>query len=240
MKKILSLPLLSAALVFNSGAQAATTLFDSELSANIGLVSQYSFRGITQSDEGPALQGGFDITHSSGLYAGLWASNVDFNDGDEASVEIDLYGGFANTVDKFSYDVGVIYYAYPGADSSLDYDFWEGKLEVGYDFDLFYATAGLNYSPDYFAGSGDALYSSLGVEIPLPKDFILSGHVGYQAIDDNSAFGTDDYMDWSVGLGYTYEGFDLSLQYVDTDLDEPGDCADGCDAKILFGISRSF
>lgn len=80
----------------------------------------------------------------------------------------------------------------------------------------------------------------MGVEIPLPKDFTLSGHVGYQAIDDNSAFGTDDYIDWSVGLGYSYEGFDLSLQYIDTDLDEPGDCADGCDAKILFGISRSF
>jgi uncharacterized protein (TIGR02001 family) len=220
--------------------EAATTIGDFELSANVGLVSQYSFRGIAQSNENPALQGGFDISHSSGLYAGVWASNVDFNDGDEAHIETDLYAGYANTVDKFSYDLGVIYYAYPGADSSLDYDYWEGKFELGYDFDIFSATAALYYSPDFFAGSGDALYSMLGVDVPLPADFSLSGHVGYQAVDDNAAFAVPDYTDWSVGLGYTYEGFDFSLQYIDTDLDEPGECADGCAERVIFGISRSF
>lgn len=240
IKALARTAVLSAFLIMPLSAHAATTLGDFEVSANVGLVSQYSFRGITQSDEGPALQGGFDISHSSGLYAGVWASNVDFNDGDEANIETDLYAGYAGAVDKFSYDVGVIYYAYPGADNDLEYDFWEGKLELGYDFDLFSATAGFYYSPDYFAGSGDALYSTLGVEVPLPADFTLSGHVGYQTIDDNAAFAVPDYTDWSVGLGYTYEGFDLSLQYVDTDLDQPGECADGCSEKIIFGISRSF
>ncbi len=60
-----------------------------DVSANVGFVSEYSFRGIAQSDEHPALQGGFDVSHSSGLYAGIWGSNVDFNDGDQASVEVD-------------------------------------------------------------------------------------------------------------------------------------------------------
>ena len=213
---------------------------DFDLSANVGFVSQYSFRGITQSDEHPAVQGGFDVSHKTGLYAGVWGSNVDFNDGDEASVEVDVYAGYSGTVNNINYDVGFIYYAYPGADSSLNYDFWEASLALGYDFDVLAASASVNYSPEYFGDSGDALYYAANVDVPLPHDFTLSGHLGYQDIDDEVAFGVQDYMDWSVGLGYSFKGFDLSLSYVDTDLDEPSECADGCDAKVIFGISRSF
>ncbi|MDH5723482.1 MAG: TorF family putative porin [Alphaproteobacteria bacterium] len=220
--------------------QATTNDWDVEISGNVGFVTEYSFRGIAQSDEHIAVQGGFDISHGSGLHAGVWGSNVDFNDGDEAHVEVDVYGGYSGSFHDVDYDIGVIYYAYPGADSSLDYDFWEGSFALGYDFDVFSASASINYSPEYFGNSGDAQYYALGVDVPLPADFTLSGHVGYQEIDDNAAFGTPDYTDWSVGLGYTFEGFDLSLQYVDTDLDEPGECADGCDSRVIFGIDRSF
>lgn len=221
-------------------AHAAMDDFNIETSANVGFVTEYSFRGIAQSDEHMAVQGGFDISHGSGLYAGVWGSNVDFNDGDEASVEVDVYGGFSNAIGGLSYDVGVIYYAYPGADPQREYDFVEGSLAVGYDFELFSASASFNYSPDYFNESGDAQYYAAGVDVPLPMDVTLSGHVGFQEIDNNAAFGTPDYTDWSVGLGYNYEGFDLSLQYIDTDLDEPGECADGCDGRVIFGVSRSF
>tara|TARA_B100001989_G_scaffold253271_1_gene239450 strand:- start:7640 stop:8365 length:726 start_codon:yes stop_codon:yes gene_type:complete len=239
-KKIIAYTALATAFLYPVHSFAASDDFDVELSANIGFVTEYSFRGIAQSDEHPAVQGGFDISHDSGLYAGIWGSNVDFNDSDEANVEIDFYAGYGNAFHDINYDIGVIYYAYPGADSSLNYDFWEGSLAVGYDFEIFSASASVNYSPEYFGDSGDAQYYALNVDVPLPHDFSLSGHVGYQEIDDNAAFGVPDYTDWSVGLGYTYAGFDLSLQYVDTDLDEPSECADGCDSRVIFGISRSF
>lgn len=214
---------------------------DLDFSANIGFVTEYSFRGIAQSDEGPAVQGGFDATHDSGFYAGIWASNVDFNDGDEASSEIDLYAGYSGSFDNgLSYDIGTIYYAYPKADTPRDYNFWEGTLSLGYDFDAFAVSGAVNYSPDYFNESGDAQYYALNLDVPLPADLNLSAHVGYQDIDNETAFGVPDYSDWSVGLGYSYEGFDLSLQYVDTDLDEPGECVDGCSERVIFGISRSF
>lgn len=235
--------LAAAALVaglFPLSAAAATTDWDAEISANVGFVTEYSFRGIAQSNEGPAVQGGFDIEHGSGLYAGVWGSNVNFNDGDEAHIEADFYAGYNNSIGSFSYDIGAIYYAYPGADSSLDYDFYEVSLAAGYDFDAFSLTGSVNYSPDYFAGSGDALYYALGVDIPLPHDFGLAAHVGYQDIDDNDAFGVPDYTDWSLGLNYAIGGFDMSLSYVDTDLDEPDECSDGCDSRVIFGISRSF
>ncbi len=232
----------SALAVLPLSAQATDLLSDSEfeISANVGFVSEYSFRGIAQSNENVAIQGGFDISHDTGLYIGVWGSNVNFNDGDEANVEVDVYGGYAGEMNGVTYDVGLIYYAYPGADSSLDYDFIEGALALGYDFDIFSATASVNYSPEYFGNSGDAQYYALGVDVPLPADFTLSGHVGRQEIDDNATFGTPDYTDWSVGLGYNLEGFDLSVSYVDTDLDEPGECADGCESRIIFGVSRSF
>lgn len=221
-------------------AHAAGEIGDVEVSANVALVTEYSFRGIAQSNEGPAVQGGFDLTHGSGLYAGVWASNVNFNDGDEAHVEVDVYAGFSNSVGKFNYDVGAIYYAYPGADSSRNYDFYELAASVGYDFDLFAVSASYNYSPEYFADSGDAHYYAAAVDVPLPHDFSLSGHVGHQDIDDEVAFGVDDYTDWSVGLGYNFKGFDLSLTYLDTNLDEPSECADGCEERVMFSISRSF
>ncbi|MCB1682127.1 MAG: hypothetical protein H6858_04525 [Rhodospirillales bacterium] len=209
-------------------------------SGNLGFVTDYSFRGISQSDEGAALQGGVDLNHTSGLYAGVWGSNVDFNDGDEANLEVDLFAGFSNQFSGLNYDLGLIYYAYPGADDSLDYDYWEFAASIGYDFDVVALTASFNYSPEFFANSGDAEYYVLAFDAPVFKGLSVTGHLGHQDIDDNAALGIEDYNDWSLGLGYSLYGFDASLQYVDTDLDEPDECADGCDARLVFGLSRSF
>lgn len=207
-----------------------------EFSANVGLYTDYVYRGISQTDEGPALQGGFDWAHDSGLYAGLWGSNVDFNDGDEAHLEIDYYLGFANSVEGFHYDVFGLYYSYPGADDSLDYDFFELGGSLGYDFGVADVTGGVAWSPDFFGGIGDAVYYSGAVAVPLPYGFGIDGHVGHQDFDDS---GSTDYTDWSVGLTYAIWGFDLDLRYYDTDLSEAV-CADGCDERVVFGVSRSF
>lgn len=240
MKKFL---LLSAAALFVSlPAFAAEESIPGDFSTTIGFVSEYSFRGLSQSDEHPALQGSIDWSHESGFYAGVWGSNVDFNDDDEASVEADIYAGYSGELEGFTYDLGAIYYAYPGADSELDYDFVEAALSLGYDFDVAAVSTAVNYSPDYFAGSGDATYLAAYVDVPLafmPFDTKLSGNVGHQWIDDNDAFGVEDYMDWGIGLSTNIEGFDVGLKYIDTDLDETEDCADGCEERVIFSISKS-
>ncbi len=216
-------------------AHADTQLGDFNISGNAGLVTDYVFRGISQSDEGPAVQGGFDVTHSSGFYAGVWGSNVDFNDGDEASVEIDYYLGYSNEFQGFNYDLGVLYYSYPGAESDLDYDFVEFSGALGYDFDVAALSGSINYSPDFFGSTGDAFYYAAALDVPLPYDLSFTAHAGHQTIDEGT-----DYTDWSLGLGYAIAGFDLSLAYYDTDLDEPDECADGCSERVVFGVSRSF
>lgn len=243
MKNIkISTTLLSAsALTIFSFTPAQATLEDHgiDISATVSAVSEYSFRGIAQSDEHPTAQGSIDIGHESGLYAGAWASGVDFNDGGEADVEVDFYAGYASAIEKINYDMGVIYYTYPGAASGLDYNFWEVALSLGYDFENFSVSSSVNYSPDYFAASGEAYYVSFGAAAPLPYDLVLSGQVGHQSVEDGFLFGFPDYYDWNIGLGYNLKGFDLSLNYIDTDLNNV-ECADGCDAKVIFSISKSF
>lgn len=211
---------------------------DTSFTANIALTSDYVFRGISQSNEEPTIQGGMDWADPiTGIYAGVWASGVDF---DDATTEMDFYGGISKTDGKCTWDIGAIYYSYPGADNSKNYDFWELATAVSYDFDTVQATASLNYSPDYFGASGDAWYPAVNVTIPLPHNFTADANYGHQWISNNSAFGTADYSTWSLGLGYEIEGFNLSLKYIDTDLEEPINCVDGCSQRAVFTVSRSF
>lgn len=212
-----------------------------EFASTVTFISEYSFRGISQTDKNPAVQGSIDwsndLENDYGVYLGVWGSNVNFNDGNQASTEFDIYGGLTHAWDAWTVDLGGIYYAYPGAASSLNYDFFEVKASLGYDFGLAAVTGSVYHSPEYFGKSGDAQYYHLGFEAPLPEDFTLTGHIARQNIEKNATFGAPDYADWSLGLGYNLEGFDVSLQYVDTDI---ASCSTGCDGRAIFGVSRSF
>ena len=94
---------------------------DFSFSANVGIYSDYIFRGYTQTQNNPALQGGMDVEHSSGFYAGTWASNVEWTTAggtmNENSLEVDVYGGYALELAGVGVDVGVLQYLYPGDQS---------------------------------------------------------------------------------------------------------------------------
>ncbi|MBI1239885.1 MAG: hypothetical protein GC199_11155 [Alphaproteobacteria bacterium] len=210
-------------------------------SGSLTLTSDYVFRGISQTQNDPALQGSFDVSHESGLYAGVWASNVDFNDATDTNLEVDFYGGFANSIEAFSYDIGVLYYAYPDT-SGVDYDYVEFLLGLGYDFEVLSISGAVYYSPDFFAETGDAYYVTAGVAVPVLDWLTLDANVGYQDIDDNVTFGADDYTDWNVGATVSVEGFDFGVRYTDNDAEVPGggDLAnDIADSKVVFSVSRA-
>jgi uncharacterized protein (TIGR02001 family) len=235
-----SLTLFTSLLALASPA-FAEDLLGGQWSANLGVVSDYSFRGISQSDDSAALQGGFDWTHNAGAYLGIWGSTVDLADAD---VEFDLYGGWGGTLDNgMSWKLGAIYYAYPGASSSRNYDYVEGTGSLGYDFGFLSTTIGMNISPDFFAGSGFATYSYADATVPIKLgqefDLGLTAHAGNQTVQDNNDFGSPDYVDYSLGVKAGYAGYTAHLQYIGTDLDEPQDCT-GCDDRVVFGLSRSF
>lgn len=213
-------------------------------SANVALTSEYYFRGLSQTDDSPALQGGFDyeigLTKGFKGYFGVWGSNVDFNDGtDGATLELDLYGGLRGEIGGtgVGWDAGFIYYTYPTATSSLNYNFVEAQGALSYDFGIASASVSVNYTGENFGDSGDALYPKLSVDVPVGKSLTLSAHVAKQWIDKEDVFGSPDYTDWSLGATYSLAGFDLNVTYTDTDISPSGD---GNSEAVLFTVSRSF
>ena len=208
-------------------------------SATVGAVSQYRFRGITQSNENPTAQASLNWIQrdDGGLYLGTWASGVDFAD---ANVEVDIYGGYTFDVAGLGFDFGFVGYLYPGSDSSLDYDFIEAKGAVSYDFGVAKLTGSMYYSPEYFASSGSAIYTVASFNAPVGNTGLaVTGSWGSQWVEDNTAFAVPDYKDWSLGLGYSRWGFDFTGAYVDTSLSS-AECADGCDAAGVFSVSKTF
>ena len=219
------------------------SFFPGTFSGSAALTTDYVFRGISQTDESPAVQAGFTYKHNfdenAGYYLGLWGSNVDYNDNDDSTMEIDYIGGVTYQLGKLALDTGFIYYTYPGADSSRNYDYLDVQLTAGYDFEVAYLQGSIFYSPDYFGGSGDSYYTKLAGEVPLPCDFKMLGSVGRMVIDENATYGTPDYYTWTVGTKYNLEGFDLMLEYIDTDMDD-SECSGLCGGRGVFTVSRSF
>jgi uncharacterized protein (TIGR02001 family) len=227
-----------------------TDVIPGTISATVTAASNYLFRGISQTDNIPAVQGSFDysadLMDGLGVYAGVWGSNLNFKDGGDAQLEVDTYFGIQGAIDKFSWKFGGIYYGYPGTESFRKYNYWEIAGSAGYDFGIAAVNVGLNYSPDYFGGSGSAFYPSTDVKVPLP--FLttyapyVSGHFGYEAMDRNSAFGAPDYKEWALGIGAKVQGFDIAVKYQDTDLSK-SECfagRDWCGATAVVTVSRTF
>jgi uncharacterized protein (TIGR02001 family) len=212
-------------------------------------VSDYDFRGITQTAKDPALQASVDYAHDSGWYVGAWASNVDFGPGDP-NVEVDFYTGFTKTLESgFNYDVGGVYYSYPSVSDAAYFELYAG---VG-----FTAKSGLSvkgkffYSPDFGGdltiGDTEAEYISGDLTMPLPANFSLIAHAGYSFGDywDGGSFPTgSEYVDYAIGVGYTAGKFNLALKFIDgSDLEitdgTPGDIFTS-ESRVVFSVATTF
>jgi uncharacterized protein (TIGR02001 family) len=207
-------------------AQGASSV---SLSANLSLVSDYRFRGISLSDEDPAIQGGIDAS-LGGFYVGTWASSIE--QVGNAETEIDLYGGYGGDItDGLSYDVGFLYYTYPEGNGSNYYEVY-GSLSGSVQ--LFNWTVGTAYAPDQNhldfsqdGGSDDNLYVYGDGHVNIPDSpFYVGAHVGWE----DGAF-ADNKIDWSGKLGVTYQMWDISVSYVDSDAG---------DAGVVFGVGAAF
>ncbi|MDP2247331.1 MAG: TorF family putative porin [Nitrosomonadales bacterium] len=203
-------------------------------SYNVGLYSQYIFRGLTQTREDPALQGGVDYSHDSGFYVGMWGSNISWlSDADNgidggyrsSSLEIDVYGGYASEIGEtgIAYDIGLLQYIYPGSKrpgvkkaettevyGSLGYSYFTGKVSVVVSDGAF----GLD-------NADGSYYAEVGVDYPIGDTGLTASlHYGYQDFkgsvqgSSNSDF---DYSDWKVGLTKEFDnGVNLGGYYTAT------------------------
>ena len=225
---------LKLALLGGSLMLASSGTYAAEVSGNVALASDYVYRGVSQTNEEAAIQGGFDIEGESGLYVGVWASNIAF----DGSIEIDIYAGYGGEFSEdLGFDIGVLRYDYPNDAGPNDSSFNEIYGSLSYQ-DL---TVGVAYSNDFFFESGTATYIYIDYSLPLPNDFGLDLHYANQAIDDNATFGAPDYAEYSLGLSRTVADIDLSLTWYDTDLsnDECFGGANVCESRVVFGLSKS-
>lgn len=207
------------------------------LSGSATIASDYRFRGVSQTDKGMAIQGGLTASHESGLYGGVWASNLaGWGTFGGANMELDLIGGYKLAVaDNVTVDVGLIWYMYPsGADNS---DFAEpyvkltgtagpATLTVGAAYaPKQYALANLSNAPNSGGQREDNLYLWGDAAVAIADTPLTAkAHIGYS--DGNPGLGpngtslapTGRYWDWSVGIDASLRNFTLGLSYVDTSI----------------------
>ena len=213
-----------------------------DISANVAMTTDYRFRGISQTAESFALQGGFDYENESGFHAGLWSSSVDFQiqSVDDASTELDLYAGWGGEFDDsgIAWDVGFLHYNYPASDSSLNYNFTEVNGTLSYQWlTIFYA-----HTSDYFGGSGAADYINVAAAFDLTDAWSVGASFGHQTVEDNSTWGTPNWNDYKLFVAKNYQGFDFELALIDTDLSKT-ECFGGsswCDSTVTFAVSKYF
>ena len=230
---------LAAALVLFPISQ----VFGAEVSGNIALTTDYKFRGISQSDSAPSVQGGFDIAFANGAYIGTWGAAVDFDcaidtcGGLNGGIELDYYAGFASDIsDSVSFDIGYIYYDYPQDEGLLgDYGEIYGSLSFG-DFGI-----GMNYSDEYWGETGKFTYTYATYSMALSESVALDLLVGSGDYDEAGYLdGATEHMNWSVALSTSAGGLDFAITYEDTDLDkEDAYGYDWADAALILSIGKS-
>lgn len=195
-----------------------------EISANVSAVSNYVFRGVTQTNDQAAIQGGLDYAHESGFYLGTWMSNVSY-----ANAEVDFYGGFAGDAGEIGYDAGVLYFFYPDG-GEIDYAEIYGSLSFG----MFTGTINYTVWGETDSGPFDTgdIYLNASADIPVMDTVSLSPQIGYYNFDDDPA--DMSYLHWGVSLAKDTGQFgEFSLSY------EQNDGAD--DAPMFWvGWSKSF
>jgi uncharacterized protein (TIGR02001 family) len=214
------------------------------VSGSVALVSDYRFRGVSQTDEEMAVQGGISVSHESGLYVGTWASNLSgWGQFGGANMELDVFGGFKLPVGGGTLDLGMTWYMYPGGADKTD--FAEPYVKLSGTLGPVSLLAGVAYAPkqealgNWYATGADSvagvptdegdkednlyLWGDASVGVPnLPVT--LKSHIGYS--DGNPGLGpngtsvapTGKYWDWMLGADYTIGKIVLGVAYVDTDI----------------------
>jgi uncharacterized protein (TIGR02001 family) len=224
----------AAVMAEDTAAPAAEPASPHTFTYNVGLYSQYVFRGLTQTAYRPAIQGGADYSHSSGFYAGTWGSNInwltDSGNWHEGSLEWDIYGGFKNTFGDtgIGYDIGLLNYVYPGtktvAGKANPFFTDPYTLEAYAALSWKWIQAKYSYAiTDAFGAknSDGTYYAELNANYPIGETGLtVVAHVGRQEYDGKVSGINNDllsYTDWKLGLTKSWaNGVNVGGYYTDT------------------------
>jgi len=194
-----------------------------EVSANLAITSNYVWRGMTQTANSPAVQGGVDLGYK-GFYLGTWGSNVEFGDTTN-NLEADFYAGYKNEIAGIGFDLGYIYYAYPNESDAFNFD--EAYIGLSKDFGVFGINGKYSFALDSNIDTTD--YWEVGADLELPMEFALA--ISYGDFED---VGTN----YVVSLAKSWGKFEFGIAYTDFSTDSISRLAD--EDHIIGTISTSF
>lgn len=212
---------------------------DFTISGSATVVSDYRFRGFSQSNDKAAIQGGISVTHASGVYIGTWGSSVGFNNG----TEVDIYGGYSTDItDGLTADVGATLYLYPGSTgttvfepyASLTGSLGPASLKGG----VAWAPKGQTALSKH---SGVYVYSDLSVNIPQTP-VSATAHIGFANSDSflGGYDGDGKVVDYSIGLTASWRSLTFGVAYVNTDEGKPSRTANFAKGGVVFSLGASF
>ncbi len=204
-----------------------------EVAFNVAVGSDYVFRGVSQTEEDPAISAGVDLTAGS-FYAGAWASNVSYAGDPDTNAEVDLYGGYRTEVSGWAVDVGGIAYLYTNQPNGAYYDYVEAKLAVSRAVGPATVGGAIFYSPDFFGASEDeATYVEANAAFSPADRWTFSGAVGRQFVSSDF-----DYTTWNAGVAYQLtDTLVLDGRYFDTNEHEFGAVYD---SRVVASIKAVF
>ena len=217
----------AAALAFGSTAMAQAPAAAAPpapaytFSFNGAYSTDYIFRGLSQTSGKGAASGGADFVAGM-VYAGVWASQVDFgatagDPSNSTQFEYDLYGGFRPALGPVNLDIGVIRYGYTSSPTAAHYEYYEGKLAGTYATGPNTLGGAFYYSPEFFGKTGAAQYYEINDAFTLSNKATLSGAVGYQALDKKKA-GINGYTQYNFGVTYPVtDHFGVDVRFWGTD-----------------------
>lgn len=252
--KALALAVLSSTATMAMAEDNALSKLGLSFSGSAAVTNDYRFRGMTQTASDPAVQAGFTLSHtSSGLYVGLWGSNVNFGESDP-HLELDPSIGFTTPLElsptfKPTLDVGVVEYNYPSASSGFNWTEFYAKLIFA---DVFVKGGSLltnvNYTNDWAAVGGNSWNFNLGYSAPFADTgFGGVANVGYTTMDEKALpDGKDNYVDWKVGVNYSVKSIPsvtAELAAVGTNIDTDGFTNSGkraVETGAVFTLTKAF
>ncbi len=214
-----------------------STTVSANWSTTITAASDYTFNGVTQTDTDPAIQASLDYAFDSGVYAGAWASNVDF--GDDTDFELDAYlGKYVQLTDTVSADYGIAYYTYQGNNSDGNYA--EAYTKFGYASEYGQTELNFWYSWDYFGTGAGHVISMIAHTFEIAPNHAIRASFDISNSLDGEKWAWDvnqkkSYKHYRLAYQTSYEGFGIEIAAEDTSLDY-----DYADERIVLAISRTF
>lgn len=190
-----------------------------DISVTLTAATEYVWRGVSQSNQNPAIFGAVNASFGNGFYAGVGAENVDFGAGVPIDTEYDMWAGWGGKLSDLDVGFTAIRYGYVNAPSGSDLDTYDFKGAVGRSFDKVNLGVNVFYTPDYFGVEEPAVYYEAVAGYKFNDKWSVDGNLAKQTISNSNA----DYATWSIGTSYAVtDNVTLDLRYLDTDVSSGG------------------